>query len=63
MAEEKEPEYTLEVLVRDWCPDIDTIIDADGIERRVDKDAIITLPTPEQIQREGAVIINIPTLP
>jgi hypothetical protein len=59
MAEDRK----FEVRVGDFFPEIETIIDAEGIVRRVDKDAIITLPTPEQIEREGAVVINFPTLP
>ena len=56
-------ETNRQIRVGDWCPDIDQIIDEKGTIKRVDKDAIITLPTPEEIQRAGAVIINIPTLP
>jgi hypothetical protein len=56
-------ENRFEVRVGNFIEDSDTIADSNGNVLFIDKDAIITLPTPEEIIREGAVEITLPTLP
>lgn len=58
---ERENKYR--VRVGDFIEDVDTIIDSEGNVLFIDKDAMITLPTPEEIIANGAVEITLPTLP
>ncbi len=57
---ERENKY----LVRcgNFIDDAETIIDSEGNVLLIDKDAFITLPTPEEIIANGAIEIILPTI-